>query len=59
MFINEQSVTLDVPPKVIDGRTLLPIRAVLEAFGHSLEWDGATKTVNVISKSANNDVVIP
>ena len=36
---------LDVPPQNINGRTLLPIRPVVEAFGCSVAWDGATSTV--------------
>jgi len=58
MFVNEKEITLDAAPKIVSGRTLLPIRAVLESFGHKLEWDASQRIVNVISKSENNDVVI-
>ncbi len=58
MFINEESILLDTAPKIVNNRTLMPIRAVLEAFGHSLEWDGETSSVNVFLYSYNNDVVI-
>jgi len=37
--------TLDSPAVIIDGRTLVPARAVAEAFGCSVEWDANTKTV--------------
>jgi hypothetical protein len=37
--------TLDVPAQLIGGRTMLPIRAVSESVGHSVEWDAATRTV--------------
>jgi len=30
---------LDVPAQIIDGRTLLPIRAVLESAGYYVVWD--------------------
>jgi len=59
MTVGENYVALDAAPKIIEDRTLLPIRAVLEAFGCSLEWDGEQKFVNVFSKTQNNDVVIP
>lgn len=36
---------MDVTPKVVDGRTLLPLRAVGELLGLQVEWDGATRTV--------------
>jgi alpha-tubulin suppressor-like RCC1 family protein len=38
-------VNLDVPPQIIGDRTLLPIRAVCEALGASVNWDGNTQTV--------------
>ena len=31
--------TLDVPAQVINGSTMLPIRAVLESVGFSMDWD--------------------
>jgi len=36
---------LDVPAQIINGRTMLPIRSVLESVGHSVGWDSATRTV--------------
>lgn len=32
-FVNGQSVSLDVPPQIINGRTLVPIRFVSENLG--------------------------
>ena len=58
IFINGESKIIDVPPKIYEDRTLLPIRAVLEAFGHSLDWDGINKIVYVKSNLENNDIVI-
>ncbi len=34
-----------VDPFIIDGTTYLPVRAVADALGLSVTWDGATKTV--------------
>jgi len=41
---------IDVPAQIIGGRTLLPIRAVLEAVGYYVDWDAATQTVLVSSE---------
>jgi len=38
-------VELDVPPLIIDNRTLVPARAVAESFGVNVEWNGYTQTV--------------
>jgi hypothetical protein len=42
---NSASHTLDVPAQSIGGRTMLPIRAVLESVGYNLGWNEATRTV--------------
>jgi hypothetical protein len=34
-------------PVLQNGRTLLPVRAVVEAMNGSVEWDGATETVTL------------
>lgn len=33
-------IELDVPPMIIDERTLVPVRAVSECFGCKVEWNG-------------------
>ena len=38
---------LDVPAKLINSKTMVPARAVSEAFGASVEWDGNTRTVKI------------
>ena len=40
---------LDVPAQLIDGRTLVPVRAVSEALECTVDWDDATQTV-IITK---------
>ena len=35
MYFNGKEITLDVPANIKDGRTLVPLRAISEAF----EWD--------------------
>jgi hypothetical protein len=45
--VNGVSNTLDSPPVIKNGRTLLPIRAVIEALNGSVGWDAATKKVTV------------
>ena len=38
---------LDVYVQVIGGRTMLPIRAVLESVGYFVYWDARTRTVQI------------
>ena len=42
---------LDVAPTLINDRTCLPIRAVVEAFGIAVTWDEDTSSVLIISDS--------
>ena len=44
---------LDVPAQIIEGRTLLPIRAVLESVGYEVDW--ANNTV-IITSPMHTDV---
>jgi len=46
---NGQSYPLDVPAQIIGGRTMLPIRAVVESVGYSVDWDGSASTVVITS----------
>lgn len=36
---------LEVPAQIIGGRTMLPIRALIESMGCSVDWDSTTQTV--------------
>jgi hypothetical protein len=37
-LVNGQSVALDVPAQVVNGRTLVPVRLVSQALGASVQW---------------------
>ncbi len=43
--INGEANTADVAPEISNDRTMLPARFVAEAFGATVGWDPATKTV--------------
>ena len=42
-----------VEPFIIGGTTYLPIRAISNAFGLDVDWDGATQTVNLTPPTQN------
>lgn len=44
-FINEEAKPLDVPAKIVEGRTLVPARFVAESFGCDVRWQQKTETV--------------
>lgn len=43
-----RQLKFDTPPVIKDGRILIPVRAVSEAFGAQVAWDPDTKTVTVV-----------
>lgn len=45
MYKNGTAVSLDVPAQIVNSRTLVPARAVAEAFGAFVGWDEPTRTV--------------
>ena len=44
---SEEEIELDVPAKLISDRTMVPARAIAEAFGANVQWDGDTRTVDI------------
>lgn len=49
LYKNTVGQTTDVPPQIVDGRTLVPLRAVSELMGADVEWEQNTKTVYINS----------
>lgn len=49
MSVNGNNITLDVPPKIINGRSLVPVRAVAEGFSAGVDWEDSSKTVFITS----------
>jgi uncharacterized protein YoxC len=47
VFVNGEPLELDVPPTIVEGRTLVPLRFISETFGAEVEWDGATRTITL------------
>lgn len=44
LYVDMNLVQTDTPPTIVDGRTLVPVRAIFEALGATVEWDGDTRT---------------
>ncbi|MCR4718259.1 MAG: copper amine oxidase N-terminal domain-containing protein [Firmicutes bacterium] len=64
MYVNYKEVQMDTAPMIIDGRTLIPVRFIAEAFNCDVNWDGNAKLVTIVShpidyneleQPANND----
>jgi len=49
--VNGQLLALDVEPIIVDGRMMVPLRAIFEALNATVEWREETRTV--IAKKGN------
>lgn len=49
ILINDAAVVLDVPPMLVDSRTLVPVRAVAESFKAKVGWHQDSQTVTITS----------
>lgn len=58
IVVNGNAKALDVAPQIVHDRTLVPARAVSEAFGYQVGWDGATKTVSVSTEKKEPEPLI-
>ena len=47
LYRNNAPITLDVAAQLINERTMVPVRAIAEAFDCAVGWDGATQTVSI------------
>lgn len=39
VYLDANEIEFDVPPQIINGRTMVPIRAIFEKMGANVEWD--------------------
>lgn len=54
--IDGKKIYFDVPPKIVNGRTLVPFCAVFEALGTEPVWEEEIRTVT--AKKGNTTVVL-
>lgn len=56
LTVNGEKVETQVPPTIIDGRTMVPVRDIFEACGAKVNWDANTKTIT--GEKGNTTVVM-
>lgn len=53
-IVDGKSKTLDVPGKLINEKTMVPVRFISENAGLDVGWDGATSTVTITKKEEHD-----
>lgn len=56
--VNGKNVPMDTAALVQDGHTYLPIRAVLEAFGANVKWDGGKVSVTSSASGSFDNIYV-
>lgn len=46
-FVNNEAMPLDAPAKIVQNRTFVPLRFIIEAFGEDITWDGDQRVVSI------------
>lgn len=54
---NDETVTLEVPVKLVNDRTMVPVRAISEAFGCTVDWAEGNDTVVITTKTEDATAV--
>lgn len=52
---NGEEAELSVAPKIVDGRTYVPLRAVGEVLGADVDWDEDSKVITITTDSKESD----
>jgi hypothetical protein len=49
--VNGTQTITDAAPRLVNSRTMLPLRFISESLGSEVKWDGNASKVTIISKS--------
>lgn len=61
LIVNGKAINSDVPPQVINGRTMVPARFLAEALGATVIWDDSQNAVIVtsqVTKNTSNNTIL-
>jgi len=49
LLVNGKEITGPIPPRIVDGATIAPVRPVAESMGAQVVWESTSKTVRINS----------
>ncbi|MDW7672855.1 MAG: BMP family ABC transporter substrate-binding protein [Bacillota bacterium] len=55
--VDGRTLQFDVPPAILDGRTLVPLKGIFEALGATVQWNAETRTVT--GRKGSDLIVLP
>ncbi|WP_134701566.1 copper amine oxidase N-terminal domain-containing protein [Ammoniphilus sp. YIM 78166] len=57
LVVNEKEIKTDVPPQLVQGRVLVPVRSVAEALQAEVKWDELSQTVTISQKKSQPQII--
>lgn len=58
-YQNGEEFKMDVPPMIVNDRTMLPVRALATALDLDITWDDPSRTVNITAKKTTTTPSAP
>jgi hypothetical protein len=58
VLVNNHPLESDLPPVIIDGRILIPVRAVCVALGAEVVWDAINNTITITREGIEVVIVV-
>lgn len=58
VFLDGQQLSFDQPPVIVGGSTLVPMRAIFEALGATVNWDAASQMVTATKGDTTIKLII-
>lgn len=56
--VGGKTIEVEVPPTILNGRTLVPVRFVSEVLGYAVGWEARTSEVTITGSKTSIDVAI-
>lgn len=58
VYLNDVKIEFDTDPEIVNDRTFVPLRAIVEGFGAEVDWDGETQSIAITKDGITNHLQI-
>ena len=58
VYLNDTKIEFDTEPEIVNDRTFVPLRAIVEGFGAEVDWDGETQSISIAKDGITNHLQI-
>jgi len=58
VYLDNELIQFDIEPRIVNGRTMVPMRAIFEKLGATVNWDETTNTASAYNYNEHKGVTI-